>query len=333
MYKVSVLVAVYNAEKTIARCLDSLLSQTIGDVQIICIDDASTDASLPILRQYAASHTCIDVVALPENHGQAYARNQGIPLIKAPLTAYLDSDDYMSADALSAAAYVFEKHRDTDCVLLDIRYVYRDGQEHSYPAPPFTCMTGREAFVKSLKWDIHGIYVARTSLYLQFPFDDSCHSYSDDNVTMAHYLHSREVRCCKGKYYFVQHDDSCTHQATITRFDWLLANMSMHRQLVEWGVPDDIIDIYEEQRWYVLLNCFWFYHRNKSVFSKEECHHALSILHKAWQDIDTSTCLPTSIRWKPGYMPIKWSWSLFQLQEWCLYILRKINYDNTGKHK
>ena len=103
MPKVSVLIAVYNAEKTLSRCIDSLLSQSIGEVQIICIDDASTDSSLTILRQDAATHSCIEVVALDTNHGQAYARNQSLPLSKAPLTAYLDSDDYMSADALEQA--------------------------------------------------------------------------------------------------------------------------------------------------------------------------------------------------------------------------------------
>ena len=332
MPKVSVLVAVYNAEKTLSRCLDSLLSQSIGEVQIICIDDASTDSSLTILRQYAATHSCIEVVALDTNHGQAYARNQGIPLIKSPLTAYLDSDDYMSADALEQAFHVFDTHHDTDCVLLDVRYVYDDGREHGYHAPPFDIMTGQEAFVKSLRWDIHGIYVARTELYRRFPFDESCRSYSDDNVTMAHYLHSREVRCCTGRYFFVQHEDSCTHQPTVTRFDWLLANMSMHRQLLQWNMPLDIINIYEEQRWYVLLNCFWFYHRNKHIFSSKERTHALHILHKAWQDIDTSSCLPTSIRWKPGYMPIKWSWTVFQLQEWMLYLIRKLRGMEDGRN-
>ena len=64
MEKVSVLVAVHNAEKTIRRCIDSLLCQTIGDVQIICVDDASTDASLTILNDYAAQHSCVTVIAL-----------------------------------------------------------------------------------------------------------------------------------------------------------------------------------------------------------------------------------------------------------------------------
>ena len=324
MPEVSVLVSVYNAEDTLRRCLDSLLQQTIGHVQIICIDDASTDGSLQLLRAYQGLHSCIEVVALPENHGQAYARNQGIPLVKAPFTAFLDSDDYLAHDALQQAVETFQQHPQTDCVLLDVQYRYPDGHRHGYRKAIPDCMTGHEAFVKALRWDVHGWYVARTVLYRQFPFDDSCHSYSDDNTTMAHYLHSREVRTCSGHYFFVQRDDSCTHRPSVRRFDWLLANESLHRQLVEWRQPRDIIDIYEEQRWYNLIDCFWFYHRNRSSFTPEQRRHALQVLRRAWQDIDTSTCLPPSVRHKPGYMPLRPFWTLFRWQEWLLYKVRQL---------
>ena len=334
MPEVSVLVSVYNAEDTLSRCLDSLLQQTIGSVQIICIDDASTDGSLALLRRYQQQHPeCIDVVALAENHGQGYARNQGIPLIKAPFTAFLDSDDYLAPDTLQQAVNTFMQHPQTDCVLLDVRYTYPDGHEHGYHTPPSECMTGHDAFLKALRWDVHGWYVARTTLYQQFPYDDSCHSYSDDNTTMAHYLHAREVRCCRGKYFFVQRDDSCTHQATTRRFDWLLANESLHNQLVAWQQPHEVIDLYEEQRWYVLIDCFWFYFRNRQHFTTDERRHALQLLHRAWQSIDTRTCLPRSVRYKPGYMPLRPFWRFFQWQAWMLYMVRKIKYDENGKKR
>lgn len=333
MPKVSVLVSIYNAEATISRCLDSLLGQTIQDIQIICIDDASTDSSLNILHQYQHQYSCIDVVSLPENHGQAYARNQGIPLIKAEYTAFLDSDDYMAPDAMEKALAVFVQHPETDCVLLDVRYRYPDGHEHGYRTPPFSVLSGYDAFVKSLKWDVHGWYVARTELYKQFPFDETCHSYSDDNVTMAHYLHSRNVRCSTGKYYFIQREDSCTHQATIRRFDWLIANESLHKKLIEWNIPHDVIDMYEEQRWYILIGCFWFYNINKKKFTKAQRAHALNLLRHAWENIDTATCLPFNIRYKFGYMPLRPFWLLFKWQEWLLYQLRKLKYEDYGKKK
>ena len=75
MPKVTVLVAVYNAERFLPQCLDSLLAQTMSDFQVICIDDASTDRSLQVLNTYALRDLRIEVVRLLENRGQAHARN------------------------------------------------------------------------------------------------------------------------------------------------------------------------------------------------------------------------------------------------------------------
>ena len=334
MPEVSVLVSVYNAAETLPRCLQSLLSQTMQALQIICIDDASTDSSLSLLRQYQQAYPDrIDIVALPENHGQAYARNQGIPLIKAPFTAFLDSDDYLAPDALQQAVETFQRHPQTDCVLLDVQYIYPDGTQHGYRTPPFSSMTGHDAFLKALRWDVHGWYVARTELYRQYPFDDTCHSYSDDNTTMEHYLHSREVRCCTGQYFFVQRPDSCTHQASTRRFDWLRANESMHQKLLQWNMPHEVLDIYEETRWYVLLDCFWFYYRHRASFTPHQREHTLQTLHRAWSSIDTSTCLPRHVKYKPGYMPLHPFWPLFKWQEWGLYMVRKLRYDQEGRRK
>lgn len=75
--KVTILVAVYNAADTLPRCLDSLLTQTYGDLQIVCIDDCSTDGSLSVLRDYALRDGRIEVIGLDGNVGPGRARNEG----------------------------------------------------------------------------------------------------------------------------------------------------------------------------------------------------------------------------------------------------------------
>lgn len=333
MPEVSVLVAIYNAADTLERCLDSLLGQTLSNIQIICIDDASTDASPQILHQYKQEHPhCIELITLPENHGLSYARNQGIPLIKAPYATLLDSDDYLAPDTLQHAVDTFNQHPNTDCVLLDVRYIYPDGHEHSYRTPPFQCMKGYDAFVKSLSWDIHGWNVARTTLYQQFPFDETCRTYSDENTMMAHYLHSREVRCCPGKYYYFQNEESCTHKVSTKRFDLLAANESLHQQMIAWNISDDVIAFYEGQRWNNLLYCFWFYYRKKKRFTPAQQEEALQKLNLAWNSINT-THLPLRTKLKPGRMPLHPFWTLFVWQEWALYMFRRLRYDSNGQKK
>lgn len=90
---VSVLVPVYNTSQYLARCLDSLLAQTLCEIEIICVNDGSTDRSLEILRAYAAKDPRIRLVNQP-NRGLPAARNAGLDLARGEYVGFVDSDDY-----------------------------------------------------------------------------------------------------------------------------------------------------------------------------------------------------------------------------------------------
>ena len=96
--KISIIVPVYNVEKYLEKCLDSLINQTLKDIEIICIDDCSTDNSLEILKKYALKDNRIKIITLNENHGQGYARNRGIELATGKYIGFVDSDDYVDLD-------------------------------------------------------------------------------------------------------------------------------------------------------------------------------------------------------------------------------------------
>ena len=81
MTKFSIIVPVYNVEKYLKECLDSIVNQTFGDFEIICINDESTDRSLDILKEYS-EHDSRFVVISQKNQGQGVARNKGIILAK-----------------------------------------------------------------------------------------------------------------------------------------------------------------------------------------------------------------------------------------------------------
>ena len=136
MAKVTVLMACWNAAAYVERSLDSLLGQTLRDFQLVCVDDASTDGTLDILRRYAAEDDRIEVVALSENGGQAHARNVALVRAEGQYICMLDSDDWLSTDALQQAVDVLDAHSDTDCVLFQVEEVYDDYTRH-YPLPAF----------------------------------------------------------------------------------------------------------------------------------------------------------------------------------------------------
>ena len=320
MSKVSVLMAAYNAGNYIRESLDSLLSQTMTDWQCICVDDASTDDTLKILRTYASADKRVEVVVLEENGGQAHARNVALERACGQYVCMLDSDDWLSADALQCACEVLDSHPDTDSVLFQVEEVGEDRRR--YPMPSFRRLTGQEAFELSLTWAIHGLYMVRAGIHKRFPYDDTTRAYSDDNTTRIHYLHSRFVEQCGGIYYYRQHPASTTHAVTIRRFDHLKANESMRRQMVEAQVEDKIINSYERVRWLNLIDTYMFYFQNRKRLTPAERQYGLAEMRRVWGGIDTQK-LPLRLKVKPGYMPLRPLWLLFRLQLETYFTFRK----------
>ena len=312
--------AVYNAQQWLSASIGSLISQTMTDWQLICIDDASTDDSLTMLREWEQRDNRIEVIALAENGGQAHARNIGLRKAQGDYICFLDADDTLSVDALQQVVNVFESHEKTDCVLFRVKVV-QNGVETPHPSQTFEVLTGVEAFNKSIDhWQIHGIYMIRASLHHQYPYDETCRSYSDDNTTHLHYYHSREVRCCEGVYYYWMHSMSVTHRVSVQRFDYMRANESLKRQLIDIGASKDILENYENQRWLILIDCYMFYHVHGQELTAEERRFGLSELHRIWATINR-TLLKKETTAKFGYRPCSY-WFLFRLQEWMYFTLR-----------
>lgn len=97
--KVSVIVPVYNVEKYLPECLDTICNQTLSDLEIICVNDGSTDSSLEILKRYAAIDNRI-VILSQTNGGLSVARNTGIKFAKGEYLYFCDSDDKLDVGAL-----------------------------------------------------------------------------------------------------------------------------------------------------------------------------------------------------------------------------------------
>lgn len=334
MSKVTVLVAVYNAEKYLHRCLDSLLGQTVSDIQVICIDDASTDSSLSILDEYSSKDSRINIIRLKENHGLAFAQNRGISVADGEFITTLDADDWFAPNSLEEALKVFDEHPLTDSVLFDVQYVYPDGSQHGYhwnyptdkyPARPdgsFVVMDGYSAFLESLDWSIHGWSVDRVRLYREHPFDDSCRFYSDNNTPHFRFLDSREVRCSDAKYYYRQNPKSITHHVGVGRLDWVGAADSMRRQLEERNMPEDVMCLWEWERWKIIVGCYGFVYAHNKQFTDEERAYCADKLRKAWSEANVSRLKGRPI-WKLGYRPMKGHWNMFRMQENLYFWLKK----------
>lgn len=130
--KVSVIMPVYNAERYLEECLDSVLGQTLQDIEVICVDDGSTDRSLDMLRRYERQDPRMKVIQ-QQNLYAGVARNRGLEVATGTYVMFLDSDDFFRADMLEQ---VYRKgvEQDADVVLFGGRIYHT--QKGTYQAAP-----------------------------------------------------------------------------------------------------------------------------------------------------------------------------------------------------
>ena len=114
MPKVSVIIPVYNVEKYLRQCLDSVVNQTLEDIEIICINDCSTDNSLSILEEYAAKDSRIKVIINEKNLHAGISRNKGLAAANSEYVYFMDADDYLEPNALELNIKELDSHQDSD---------------------------------------------------------------------------------------------------------------------------------------------------------------------------------------------------------------------------
>lgn len=144
-YKLSVVLLVYNTEDLLEECLDSLVNQTLDDIEIICVNDESKDNSLNILKRYAKKYDNIKIID-QKNTGGATAGNNGLKMAKGEYLTILDSDDIVVEDAYEK---LYNKAKETDSDIVS-------GKPFKYVVPYQTQLgTRQDMWDKERTVDIH----------------------------------------------------------------------------------------------------------------------------------------------------------------------------------
>lgn len=124
--KISIIIPVYNGEKFICECLDSVINQSLNEIEIICINDGSTDNTLDILNEYSFKDNRIKIITT-ENNGQGYARNLAIKEVKGEYVLFVDADDYLDLDSCKLL-YSRAKSDDLDMLFFQLtNYIESSG--------------------------------------------------------------------------------------------------------------------------------------------------------------------------------------------------------------
>ena len=173
--KFSIIVPVYNTEKYLKRCLDSIKSQSFKDYEVIIVNDGSTDNSSSIIGKYSYN------VINQKNQGLSMARNNGVKKAKGEYLIFLDSDDYIEKDLLKEINKSLSNS--PDLVRFQIKEVFDNKDYINYKEEPFENKTGVEAFKLITKYHFvenAWAYAIKREYYLKEKFSFKKGTYHED---------------------------------------------------------------------------------------------------------------------------------------------------------
>jgi len=237
--KLSVIVPVYNVEIYLRKCLDSILEQTLKEIEIILVNDGSTDGSLSILEEYESQDSRI-IIVTQENAGLSAARNTGIKIAKGEFVAFVDSDDYIDKQMFEIM-YKKAKSELSDIVMCNFDKVTEEGKhnERSY----IKGNVGKEAiFLRLLAAKYYSVAWAniyKLSLFKDYDINYPIGLYHEDvPITYKLFYYANNISVVENVFYhWLQRKGSISKSMTQKHIDdiFIIFNMT-HKFLIKEGI-------------------------------------------------------------------------------------------------
>lgn len=225
MSKLSIIVPVYNVEKQLADCLESLVNQTYKDIEIIAVNDASTDNSRYILQKYADFYHNIHIIDMQNNSGPGLARNCGIKAATGSYIGFVDGDDWVDLNFYETLLHSIQKET-CDIAIAGISDEYNNSISSifRYAYNQDITLGGKTALKLLTKSSNLGIFITpimNNKIYRKnFLNENNIHccdnrSWQDDFFSFFAMLYATKVRMVSGsQYHYRQRLSSITHTAT-----------------------------------------------------------------------------------------------------------------------
>ena len=141
--KISIILPVYNVEQYLKECLDSILHQTLKEIEVICVDDGSTDTSLSILNHYVKKDKRIKTIS-QGNKGVSVARNQGLLVAKGEYIYFMDSDDYLNSSHSLEQIYNVMSNENLDVVSFNYKTIGFEEKSYKLAVRAGVVMDGKQ---------------------------------------------------------------------------------------------------------------------------------------------------------------------------------------------
>lgn len=236
---ISVFIPTYNSERYLSETLDSVLSQTYTDFEILCVDDESTDRTPLILKEYSAKDSRIKPFFKKNQGSVPYAWLYIFPHIRGEFTLYMSHDDLLSPDALEL---MLKKYSDTiDCVIPEVRFFETDINcpekkyeeiNLKYHLSKRQSISGEEAFAEMIDYSIPGFGLWRTALIYKEGMSTTSFN-SDELMQRLWVKNARRVAFSEGVFGYRQSSHSIVKGCKPSHLFSLDTNLQLYRQVIQ----------------------------------------------------------------------------------------------------
>ena len=274
--KLSIIVPVYNVEKYLERCLETLVNQTIKEYEIIIVVDGSTDNSIEIVKKYKEKYSNLIKYVETENRGLSAARNHGIDLAKGEYIGFVDSDDYISTN-MYEKLYKCAKDNNYDVVVCSYCKV-TDENEEEIKLGINKDSTLEEIIINSRPYAWNKIYKKDSfeKYNLKFPegliFEDVCTVY-------PLLMQSKKIGYVSEKMYFYSCNRTDSIMKKKNRNDLCL--LKILTNLNEYCIKNDLFDTYNDL--ISEINVRHIYYRFRELKNYNNKKYNLSFIYKSFK--------------------------------------------------
>jgi len=321
--KYSVIIPVYNAERTLRRCLDSFLPQLNRDVEVILVNDGSTDKSALICKEYVEKSPCFRYYEQP-NLGVSVARNKGIDKAKGKYIIFIDSDDYVSRDMFTQLNDILF---DNDFVISSL-IISDDAIEHKSALTPFESKeigmiilkTADMICRKQINPPIGKIYKRSILNTYNIRFPEGCSIAEDKAFNIVYALHVRSLKVVDDAFYHYSVTTQDSLSRKIRSVDELNDHFHIEQTMVDEALASSDLKIEHIERIREAENfcsCRQVYSRAKRMKLRGANKKTiLSGIREDCKEINKNKLrYPKTIYCKKIYLPVKFK------QYWLIYMV------------
>lgn len=258
--KISVIIPVYNSEKYLEASIRSIMGQTWRNLEIICVNDGSTDSSADILARLASEDSRIKVVS-QANSGQGCARNAGLAASDAEWVTFPDSDDILVPYAYETAAKAFSE--DADMVHFSIKVVNENGGKPSEAVEKYytVCADGFVPMSDGIIAHSDGSVsnkLFRRSVMERYGVRFEKIRYEDYQFSREYMLVARNVFCISEPLYLYLRHDGSTMAQTFNGSPYAIDHLKAYRMIENFSVRNDLGSRFDRLAPELFVNCYWF---------------------------------------------------------------------------